>query len=165
MEFNSELYMVMGLINTTEGELEKKGYLSKKSEQGWVLNCEDGCFDINPYTVCKNTGIQIRGTFLYAYDLITYNETLDRKECMGVIEWDDYNKCYAVTTNALSRAKRSICKCNNIKVIGNVLLSEDDERKFDNYSEQEFYCAEKDVEPECRSKQYLNKRAEMFLPR
>lgn len=83
MEFNSELYMVMGLINTTEGELEKKGYLSKKSEQGWVLNCEDGCFDINPYTVCKNTGIQIRGTFLYAYDLITYNETLRQEGMHG----------------------------------------------------------------------------------
>lgn len=158
-EFNEELYMCKAL--TLEKEKIVQGfYICKgKTNKGHYICCPFG-EEINPYTLCRNTGIKKNGVYLYEWDLVEYSSAFEKG--MAIIEFDEMRCRYMLRLNLDYSAKTDIERYN-IKVIGNVTLSDDDMKKFDDYSKNQKF--EKDVQPECRSKAYLNKLAKEFLPR
>ena len=127
----------------------------------------DGCgikHAINPYSLCRNTGIKINNTYLYEFDLIEYGGGLSNPE-MGFIEWDSFNNSYGIRSSLNYTGRRKL-KGNKITIIGNIALNDDDYEKMQVYSvKQDESYKGITVEPECRSTQYLNKKMKQFLPK
>ena len=116
--------------------------------------------EINPYTLCRNTGIKKNGIYLYENDLVEYSTAFDKG--LAIIEFDEMRCRYMLRFN-LDYSSRGDIDRYNIKVVGNVTLSDDDMKRFEEYSKNQIFT--KDVEPECRSKAHINKRAKEFLPK
>jgi len=120
-------------------------------------------YKINPYTLCRNTGIKLKARYLYEGDLIEYKNALSDWR-MGFIAWDDFNKCFVIQSSINFSSKQNI-RLFDIRIIGNITLNDADLLKMQAYSDKE----EKNYRPEpiveCRSTQYLNKKAKRFLPR
>lgn len=157
-EFDKELYMFKALdlcYNVVKGFFEI-GRVTKdcnmSTEKGWVR--------VNPYTLCRNTGIKKNGTYLYENDLVEYSTAFDKG--LAIIEFDEMRCRYMLRFN-LDYSSRGDIDRYNIGVVGNVALSDDDMKRFAEYSKNQKFI--KDVEPECRSKAHINKKAKEFLPR
>lgn len=116
--------------------------------------------EINPYTMCRNTGIKKNGTHLYEFDLVEYSTAFDKG--LAIIEFDEMRCRYMLRFNLEYSSKGDIDKYN-IKVIGNIALNDGDMKRFSDYSKNQKF--EKDVEPECRSKAHINKKIKEFLPK
>ena len=116
--------------------------------------------EINPHTLCRNTGIKKNGIYLYENDLVEYSTAFDKG--LAIIEFDEMRCRYMLRFN-LDYSSRGDIDRYNIKVVGNVALSDDDMKRFAEYSKNQIFT--KDVEPECRSKAHINKRAKEFLPK
>ena len=173
-EFDKELYMCKALTMNDEvlqGFYLKDYILDKDIQHGIITIPQEKVIDgdvcvvrrieeINPYTLCRNTGIKKNGTYLYENDLVEYSTAFDKG--MAIVEFDELRCRYMLRTN-LDYSARSDIEKFTIKVIGNVILSDDDMKRFADYSKSQHYT--KDVEPECRSKAHLNKKAKEFLPR
>ena len=114
--------------------------------------------EINPYTLCRNTGIKKNGKYLYENDLVEYSTAFDKG--MAMVEFDELRCRYMLRTNLDYSARADIEKYT-IKVIGNVALRDDDMKRFAEYSKNQSFT--KNVEPECRSKAHINKKAKEFL--
>lgn len=120
---------------------------------------------INPYTLCRNTGIQLPdSSYLYEYDIVEYGNGMSGQKLLGIIEFDDWHKSFCIRTSANYSSKVEIRKYA-LMVVGNVMLSDDDMQKFQAYSDEAEEKTTTDIKVECRSTQRLNKIARQFLPK
>ena len=156
-EFDKELYMCKAL--TLLNDELVKGYYTNYEKKHIILNGSVGR-NVNPYTICRNTGIKKNGIYLYENDLVEYSTAFDKG--MAMVEFDELRCRYMLRTNLDYSARADIEKYT-IKVIGNVALSDDDMKRFAEYSKNQSFT--KNVEPECRSKAHINKKAKEFLPK
>lgn len=122
-------------------------------------------FSINPYTLCRNTGIKINDDYLYEYDLVSYSNGINGSEELGFIEWDDFKNSYSVRSSLNYSSKRQIHGLQ-IKIIGNIELNKTDFDQMQEYSnKQDENYKTPAMEPECRSTQHINKKLKQFLPK
>jgi hypothetical protein len=173
-EFDKELYMCKALTMNDEvlQGFYVKGYILGKDIQHSIITIPqekvidgDVCVarrieEINPYTLCRNTGIKKNGIYLYENDLVEYSTAFDKGS--AIIEFDEMRCRYMLRFN-LDYSSRGDIDRYNIKVVGNVTLNDDDMKRFAEYSKNQIFT--EDVEPECRSKAHINKRAKEFLPK
>jgi hypothetical protein len=93
--------------------------------------------EVNPYTICRNTGIKIGNELLYEFDLISYSESMGANECMGYIVFDEFLNSWRVRSSANYSGRRDLRKCENIRIVGNVILSDADAEMFQQYSDEQ----------------------------
>lgn len=115
--------------------------------------------EINPYTLCRNTGITKKDTHLYENDLVEYSTAFDKG--LAIVELDELRCRYMLRFN-LDYSSRGDIDKYNVAVVGNVALNDDDMKRFAEYSKNQSFT--RDVEPECRSKAHINKKTKEFLP-
>lgn len=156
-EFDKELYMCKALTLLNDELVQ--GFYTNYEKKHIILNGSIGR-NVNPYTICRNTGIKKNNTYLYENDLLEYSTAFDKG--MAMVEFDELRCRYMLRTNLDYSARADIEKYT-IKVIGNVALSDDDMKRFAEYSKNQSYT--KNVEPECRSKAHINKKSKEFLPK
>lgn len=119
---------------------------------------------INPYSLCRNTGVKVNNTYLYEWDLIEYSSGLSNHE-MGIVEWDSFNNRHAIRSSLNYKGRREL-KGYRINILGNIALNDGDYIKMQEYSDKQYENYKGiTAEPECRSTQYLNKKARQFLPK
>ena len=173
-EFEKELYMCKALAMNDEAlqGFYVKDYIYGKDIKHSIITLPeetvidgDACVarkieEINPYTLCRNTGIKKNDTYLYENALVEYSTAFDKG--LAIIEFDEMRCRYMLRFN-LDYSSRGDIDRYNIKSVGNVALSDDDMKRFAEYSKNQSFT--KNVEPECRSKAHINKRVKEFLPR
>jgi hypothetical protein len=119
--------------------------------------------EINPYTLCRNTGIKINSDYLYEYDLVLYKNALTKPE-LGYVEYDDFKKSYVLRTSLNYTANKEI-RLYDLEIVGNVVLVDADYMKMQECSDERDSNYSPEPKIECRSTQRLNKLAKQFLPR
>ena len=136
-EFDKELYMFKALDlhdNVVKGFFEI-GRVTKdcnmSTEKGWVR--------VNPYTLCRNTGIKAEDCYLYENDIVSYFAPFSDKIQYGFIDFDEYYKCYIVRTGIECRATRLLRDCVSIKNTGrNIALSDEDFKWFAEWEKEQW---------------------------
>lgn len=118
--------------------------------------------EINPYTLCRNTGIKVKDGYLYEYDLVHYSNGLSGKS-LGYIDYDEYTKRWVIRTSVNYSSHADLSKYN-IEILGNIVLSNDDYQRMQKYSDDRESNYSPQPRVECRSTQRLNKLAKEFLP-
>lgn len=156
-EFDKELYMCKALTLLNDELVQ--GFYTNYEKSHIILNGSVGR-SVNPYSICRNTGIKKNDTYLFENDLVEYSTAFDKG--LAIIEFDGMRCRYMLRFN-LGYSSRGDIDKYNIKVVGNVTLSDDDMKRFEDYSKNQSFT--KNVEPECRSKAHINKKAKEFLPR
>lgn len=123
-------------------------------------------FVVNPYTICRNTGIKdCTDKYIYEFDIIQYRD-LNNDIQMAIIVFDDFTSGWAAKTSANYGGIKALKKCTDIRSIGNAVLSDDDANKFQQWSDtQDASYSGIRAEPECRSTQHINKLNREFLPK
>lgn len=139
------------------------GFLYHKENYVFIKNETEDTW-VNPYTICRNTGVKENGVYLYEFDLLRCKRGCGEE--LGIIIFDNFNKAWAIQSNNNHTGRSSLKSTNIISVIGNVLLSKEDADTFQEYSDDEDakYTGIRS-EPECRSTAHVNKLAKQFLPR
>ena len=130
-------------------DVENEGYAERLEYQNeyYCIACD---------TLCRNTGIKVKGRYVYEYDLVMYGSSTTR-ECMGMIVWNELQRQYGIQTSSIYNNFSTQINCIN-EIIGNCRLSDKDAAIFQEYSENE-EKKYKGYDPvvECRSKQHLNR--------
>lgn len=139
-EFNSELYKVKGVWPQDETEPIITGfYYQDEHRREFIIADDFKHYEINPYTLCRNTGIKQGDGFLYEYDIVSYFEPMRDKKQYGFIDFDDFYKCYIVRTGIESRATRLLKDCSKIELTNrNITLNEDDFKWFADLEKSEY---------------------------
>lgn len=139
-EFNSELYKVKGVWLQDETEPIITGYYYQdKHSREFIIGEDFKHYEINPYTLCRNTGIKIGDSYLYENDIVSYFEPMRDKKQYGFIDFDDFYKCYIVRTGIETRATRLLKDCAKIEHTGrNIVLEECDFKWFAEWEKQEW---------------------------
>lgn len=120
-------------------------------------------YEINPYTLCRNTGIKIKNEYLYEYDLVLYKNGLAKPE-LGYVDFDDFQKSYVLRTS-LNYTSYKELRLFDLEKVGNIVLFDDDYKRMQEYSDRRESNYSPEPRVECRSTQRLNKLAKQFLPR
>lgn len=120
-------------------------------------------YEINPYTICRNTGIKIKSEYVYEFDLVEFKNGMTAAR-MGYVDWDDYSKAYVIRTS-LNSSQCVQLRLYDITVIGNIMLHKVDADRMQAYSDESESVHTPDVKVECRSTQRLNRIARQFLPK
>jgi len=120
------------------------------------------CYDINPYTLCRNTGIRVRDEYLYEFDLVLYKNGFSNSE-LGYVAFDDFQKSYMLRTS-LNYSSYKELRLYDLEVVGNITLNSDDGKRMQDYSDKRDDDYSPSPKVECRSTQKLNKIAKQFLP-
>lgn len=85
----------------------------------------DSVIRINPYTVCRNSGIRDKNDkFVFEYDLLKLTNGL-QSPCYGYLVWDDFYKSWKIRRRTDRTAYIDIDKFT-IESIGNIILNDDD---------------------------------------
>ena len=130
-------------------DVENEGYAERLEYPN-----EDYCIACD--TLCRNTGIKVKGRYVYEYDLVMYGSSTTNEK-MGMIVCDEMQHQYGIRPSSVYNQFSPVKNCIN-EIIGNFRLSDKDAAVFQEYSEKE---AKKynGFEPvvECRSKQQLNR--------
>lgn len=136
---DNEIYKVKALLN---------GYANDDEEEKEIIGClvfrggevpcvtDDGelFWEVNPYTICRNTGIKVKDKYLYEYDLVEYSTAFEKG--IAIVVFDELQKRYRLQSNIDYSGKIDIDKYN-LKIIGNVMVYEKDMKKFEKYSKEE----------------------------
>lgn len=127
-EFNTDLYKVKGTWLQDETEPIITGYYYQdEHSRGFIIAKDFKHYEINPYTLCRNTGIKIGDSYLFEYDIVSYFEPMRDKKQYGFIDFDDFYRCYVVRTGVETRATRLLKDCTKIENTGrNIALNEND---------------------------------------
>ncbi|MDO3682203.1 hypothetical protein [Paenibacillus ehimensis] len=120
-------------------------------------------YEINPYTICRNTGIKIKNDYLYEFDLVLYRNGLSKSE-LGYVDFDDFQKSYVLRTS-LNYTSYKELRLFDLEKVGNIVLSHDDYKRMQKYSDEREVNHTPQPKVECRSTQRLNKLAKQFIPR
>lgn len=139
-EFNADLYKVKGVFMQDETEPIITGfYYQDKHGRGFIIADDFKHYEINPYTLCRNTGIKIGDNYLYEYDIVSYFEPMRDKKQYGFIDFDDYYKCYIVRVGIEHRATRLLRDCAKIEYVNrNIVLNEVDFNWFAEWEKAEY---------------------------
>ena len=138
-EFDSSLYLVKAL--ELEYDRVVIGYY-KANYRHFVFDVFADIphdVEINPYTLCRNTGIKIGDSYLYENDIVSYYEPMRDKKQYGFIDFDDFYKCYIVRTGIETRATRLLKDCVKIESTGrNISLNDEDLKWFVEWEQEEW---------------------------
>ena len=139
MKFDAELYKVKGVWLQDETEPIITGYYYQdKHSREFIIGEDFKHYEINPYTLCRNTGIKIGDSYLYENDIVLYFEPMRNEKRYGFIDFDDFYKCYIVRTGIETRATRLLKDCAKIEHTGrNIVLEECDFKWFAEWETQE----------------------------
>ena len=138
-EFDGTLYLVKGLDSNYDRVVI--GYY-KANYKHFIFDVFSDIphdVEINPYTLCRNTGIMANGKYLYENDIVSYFEPMRDKKQYGFIDFDDFYKCYIVRTGIETRATRLLKDCVKIETTGkNISLSNEDFNWFVEWEKSEW---------------------------
>jgi hypothetical protein len=172
MVFDIDLYKVKALtlppdfiMDDCKGD-EKVicGFLHNNGNSVFVKNDVEDT-RINPSAICRNTGVKVKGIYLYENDLVKHGSGINNAE-IGIVVWGEFEKGWCIQSNANYSGRSPLGRKNIIDVIGNFALSKDDADMFQKYSDDEdAKYSGIGREPECRSAAHINKLAKQFLPR
>ncbi|MBR4295732.1 MAG: hypothetical protein IKT56_02700 [Clostridia bacterium] len=139
-EFDTELYKVKAVFWQDETEPTVAGYYYQdKNGREFIIGDDFKHYEINPYTLCRNTGIKIADTYLYEYDIVSYFEPMRDKKQYGFIDFDEFYKCFIVRTGIECRATRLLRDCSKIEFTNrNIVLNEVDFSWFAEREKSEF---------------------------
>lgn len=139
-EFDTELYKVKAVFLQDETEPIVAGYYYQdKHGREFIIGDDFKHYEINPYTLCRNTGIKIADTYLYEYDIVSYFEPMRDKKQYGFIDFDEFYKCFIVRTGIECRATRLLKDCSKIEFANrNIVLNEVDFNWFAEWEKSEF---------------------------
>ena len=139
-EFNTELYKVKAVFLQDETEPIITGYYYQdKNRREFIIADDFKHYEINPYTLCRNTGIKAGDTYLYEYDIVSYFEPMRDKKQYGFIDIDNFYKYIVVRTGIECRATRLLRDCSKLEYANrNIVLSEDDYNWFAEWEKSEF---------------------------
>ena len=138
-KFNSELYMVKGIFEQDEENPIIKGYYWQDEHKRSFIMCDGKNYETNPYTLCKNAGIQVGNDYLYEYDVIQFSKPMMNDVRYGYIEYDELRKAYVVVTGIEQRAMMEFRDCCYIKPTDkNIILSNSDYQWFADWEKAEY---------------------------
>lgn len=81
--------------------------------------------EINPYTVCRNSGIKDKnGKFVFEYDLLKLTHGL-KQSCFGFLVWDESYKSWKIRRRT---DRTAYCNLDDwtIESVGNIILNDSD---------------------------------------
>lgn len=156
-EFNSNLYKVKGIYTLDETDVIITGfYYQDEHDRHFIVDEKDfKHYETNPYALCRNTGIENNGNFLYEYDVVSYCEPMKDKKQYGVVDFDEFQKCYIVRTGIEQRGARLLKDCVRIENTGkNIVLNDDDLMWFSEWEktqweESKSYVVDNSYCPSC----------------
>ena len=139
-EFDTELYKVKAVFLQDETEPIITGYYYQdKRGREFIIGDDFKHYEINPYTLCRNTGIKTGNDYLYEYDIVSYFEPMRDKKQYGFIDFDEFYKCFIVRTGIECRATRLLRDCSKIECTNrNIVLKEVDFNWFAEWEKSEF---------------------------
>ena len=139
-EFDTELYKVKALFLQDETEPIITGYYYQdKHGREFIIGDDYKHYEINPYTLCRSTGIKIGNNYLYEYDIVSYFAPMRDKKQYGFIDFDEFYKCFIVRTGIECRATRLLRDCSKIEFANrNIVLNEIDFNWFAEWEKSEF---------------------------
>ena len=139
-EFDTELYKVKAVFLQDETEPIITGYYYQdKHGREFIIGDDFKHYEINPYTLCRNTGIKTGNDYLYEYDIVSYFEPMRDKKQYGFIDFDEFYKCFIVRTGIECRATRLLRDCSKIEFANrNIVLNEVDFNWFAKLEQEEF---------------------------
>ena len=119
--FDKELLLVkaLELQNNVLVEGFYIGYNGHAIHDGYIF------IDINPYTVCRNSGIKDKnGNFVFEYDLLKLTHGL-KGSCYGFLVWDGNYKSWKIRRRTDRTAYNNLDDWT-IEVVGNIVLIDTD---------------------------------------
>jgi hypothetical protein len=135
--FNSDYMLVKAeTIGFDKDEILCGFYSVRRNEKGQEIPyikepTKDEFWEINPYTVCRNTGAKDKkGTYIFEYDLILYKDRY-HKEWYGFVVWDEFYKNWRILSSFIYGSSTNICDVSNIEVVGNVIFYKSDVEKME----------------------------------
>ena len=139
-KFNTDLYKVKGVFLQDETEPIITGYYYQdKNNREFIIGDDFKHYEINPYTLCRNTGIKANDIYLYEYDIVSYFEPMRDKKQYGFIDIDDFYKCIVVRTGIECRATRLLRDCSKLEYANrNIVLNENDYNWFAEWEKAEY---------------------------
>jgi hypothetical protein len=91
---------------------------------------------INPYTVCRNSGIKDKkGSFVFEYDLLRLTHGM-KSPCYGFLVWDEFYKSWKIRRRTDRTAYNNLDEWT-IESIGNIILSDADAEIIYNQEKEE----------------------------
>ena len=132
---DEELYKIKAISGLDEKTIVRGYYCRNKDD--WCLITEDAeeYVEILDGTVCRNTGAKDKdGTYIYENDLC--DTSCFTGNGMGIIVFSETSERYMIQSNINFGGKREL-NSTAIKVIGNIVLCDEDMKKFQAYSDKE----------------------------
>ena len=116
--------IVEGFIGCVNGLL----FISEKgSNKQWK---------INPYAVARNSCIKDSdGDYIFEYDLLELTDRNGKTE-YGFLEWSDFYNSWGIRRSTEYSGRSDIKNFCKIKVIGNIILNDDDAQKIFDQDEE-----------------------------
>lgn len=139
--FDSKTMLVKAMLNgyAEEGEQEAIviGFIS--CVNGILYISEPGTeehYEINPYAVVRNSCIKDScGNYIFEYDLLELTDS-NGKTGYGYLEWSDFYNSWGVRRSTEYSGYSDIKKFSITKVVGNIILNDDDAQKMFDQDEQ-----------------------------
>lgn len=124
--YNSSLSLVKALTVATE--TSACGYYFTNDNGRFIYDVSQKSstpISINPYTVCRNSGIKDKNeNFVFEYDLLKVTHSL-QPSFYGYLVWDEFYRSWKIRRRTDSTAYCDVDKFQ-IEVIGNIILNDDD---------------------------------------
>lgn len=134
--YECELSLVKAL---TLSDKEICGYYQKFPKSHciyWTDGISAGIFDVNPYTICRNSGIKDRkGKYIFEYDLLKLKHGL-MPDSYGYLVWEENYKAWKIR-QFISYSGHIDVNKYSIEVVGNIILNDDDAQIIFKQDEQE----------------------------
>lgn len=141
-EFNKESFKVKGVFSQDDKSEIFGYYYEDEHKRHFIISDEDfKHYETNPYTLCRNTGLDIKGLKYspYEFDLFKYNEPMNGRERFGYLEFNQFIKGWVIITNSETNQYRTLDKCCNLRYTGrNVCINDNALKWFVEYSKKEY---------------------------
>ena len=129
--------MLCGYAEEGEQEAIVKGFISCVNDVLFIAEIgDDKHWEINPYTVARNSCIKDSdGDYIFEYDLLELTDTNGQTE-YGFLEWNDFYNSWGIRRSTEYGGRSDIKDFRKIKVVGNIILNDDDAQKMYNQDEE-----------------------------